>query len=206
MCGRYTLSVTQRPELNGPGLQTGDRFNIAPGSSVLTRDEQGEHRMMPWGFSPPWAKKSMNLSNARSETLREKPAFRRSRRCVLLADGWYEWQRAEGQKRPWYHHIEGELLFFAGLYNDTSGCAIVTRSALETVASIHHRQPVLLEARGVEHWLKGHDLFASAVTHRVHCHEVSTRVNRPSEDDIALTLPYSQGIPESPTGNEDLFE
>ena len=58
MCGRYTLSVTQRPELNAPGLQTADRFNIAPGSAVLTRDEQGEHRMMPWDFSPPWAKKA----------------------------------------------------------------------------------------------------------------------------------------------------
>jgi len=205
MCGRYTLSVNQRPELNTLGLQTADRFNITPGSSVLTRDEQGEYRNMPWGFSPPWAKKPLHLSNARSETLREKPAFRRARRCVLLADGWYEWQRVEGQKRPWYHHIEGELLYFAGLYNDSSGCAIVTRSALETVAPIHHRQPVLLEARGVEHWLQGHDLFASAVTHRVHCHEVSTRVNRPSEDDIGLTLPVSTSSPESPPSNEDLF-
>jgi len=110
MCGRYTLTVSQRPELRDLGLQTADRYNIAPQTSVLVKDEHNQHRLMPWDYSPPWAKTPMHISNARSETLREKPSFRKARRCVFLADGWYEWQRQPGGKIPWFHHLQGELI------------------------------------------------------------------------------------------------
>ena len=205
MCGRYTLTVSQRPDLRDLGLQTADRYNIAPQSKVLVLDAEQQHRLMPWDYSPAWAKTPMHISNARSETLHEKPSFRKARRCVFLADGWYEWQRREGRKTPWYHHLGGELLFFAGIYNDTSGCAIVTRAALENIAHIHHRQPVLLDPRGVAHWLDGHDLFASAITHDVACHPVSTRVNRPSHDDAELILPVKPEPPQSGEEPGDLF-
>lgn len=207
MCGRYTLMVSQRPELMDLGLQTADRYNIAPQTSVLVRDERNQHRLMPWDYSPPWARTPMHISNARSETLREKPSFRKARRCVLLADGWYEWQRQPAGKIPWFHHLQGELLYFAGIYNDTSGCAIVTRSALEGIAHIHHRQPVLLDPRGVSHWLEGHDLFASAITHEICCHRVSFRVNRPAHDDSGLTNEMSleelQAVQHKANGVED---
>lgn len=205
MCGRYTLTVSQRPDLRDLGLQTADRYNIAPQSEVLVLDAEQQHRLMPWDYSPAWAKTPMHISNARSETLHEKPSFRKAQRCVFLADGWYEWQRREGRKTPWYHHLGGELLFFAGIYNDTSGCAIVTRAALENIAHIHHRQPVLLDPRGVAHWLDGHDLFASAITHDVACHPVSTRVNRPSHDDAELIMPVKPEPPQSGEEPGDLF-
>ena len=210
MCGRYTLTVSQRPDLRDLGLQTDDRYNIAPQSEVLVLDAQQQHRLMPWDYSPAWAKTPMHISNARSETLREKPSFRKARRCVFLADGWYEWQRQPGGKIPWFHHLRGELIYFAGIYNDTSGCAIVTRNALDGIAHIHHRQPVLLDPRGVSHWLEGHDLFASATTHDIQCHPVSRRVNRPVNDDPDLIEELSQeALKALQSGNEgmagDLF-
>lgn len=194
MCGRYTLAVSNRPELKTLGLDVIDRHNIAPQTEVLVLNENRDATTMLWDYSPPWAKEPMHLSNARSETLREKPAFKGAKRCVFLADGWYEWQRAPIQKIPWYHHRHGELLFFAGIYN-AAGCAIVTRAAHDNIAHIHHRQPVLLDERAVDHWLKGHDLFASAITRTVACHTVSAMVNRPSNDSPALIEPVEESKP-----------
>ncbi len=182
MCGRYTLSVSNRPELKGVGLHVVDRFNIAPQSDVLVYDSERKLQNMRWDYAPPWAQKPLHLNNARAETLREKPAFRGALRCVFLADGWYEWQRQGTRKIPYYHHAQGELLYFAGIYNRQSGCAIVTREARENIAFVHHRQPVLLDLRAVDHWLEGHDLFASAITNRIECHPVNTAVNQPSND------------------------
>ena len=186
MCGRYTLKISHHPKLMALGLPLADRFNIAPQSEVLVIESEGEYALKPWDYSPSWAREPMRLTNARSETLREKPAFRKADRCVFVADGWYEWQRRDGQKQPWYHHLDGELLLFAGIQATQGGCAIVTRAAIDHLAEIHHRQPVLLEERAIEPWLAGHDLFASSTTHRVRCHPVSRRVNKPNQDDAAL--------------------
>ena len=214
MCGRYSLAVSQHPELAELGLQTEDSFNIAPQSEVLLLNELQTPVMMAWDYSPSWAKSPMHLTNARSETLREKPSFRGAKRCVFLADGWYEWQRSdvkrgeakgEVKKVPWYHHKAGELLYFAGIYNPTSGAAIVTRSAHENIAHIHHRQPVLLESRAVAHWLAGHDLFASAITRSVCCHPVSQAVNNPSENAFALTEAVELPAAAEPVTTQDLF-
>jgi putative SOS response-associated peptidase YedK len=205
MCGRYTLTVNHRPELKSLGLQLIDRYNIAPQSDVLVLDNQRLPALMRWDYSPPWAKEPMHINNARSETLREKPSFKGARRCVFIADGWYEWQRSSSHKTPWYHHMQGELLFFAGIYNAV-GCAIVTRAAHNNIAHIHHRQPVLLEERAVEHWLEGHDLFASAITRRVLCHLVSTAVNRPSSDSPALIVPVEPSKPPADELPGDLFD
>jgi len=205
MCGRYTLTVNHRPDLLKLGLQTKDRFNIAPQSEVLVVNDQKIHGLMTWDYSPSWAKLSMHLSNARSETLREKPSFRGAKRCVFLADGWYEWQRTAGAKQPWYHHGNGELLYFAGIYNDSSGCAVVTRAAHDNIAHIHHRQPVLLESRAVSHWLEGHDLFASAITRSIQCYPVSVAVNKPTNDTASLTEPVTLPSVNSVSATDDLF-
>jgi putative SOS response-associated peptidase YedK len=208
MCGRYTLTIKHRPELNRLGLQQADRYNIAPQSDVLVLKDRQTPELMRWDYSPPWAKEPMHISNARSETLREKPAFKGASRCVFLADGWYEWQRKSGQKTPWYHHMQGELLFFAGIYNAV-GCAIVTRAAHPNIAHIHHRQPVLLDQRAIGHWLEGHDLFASAITRGVLCHPVSTIVNRPQNDSPALISAVESPTPRKPQANGsvgDLFD
>lgn len=189
MCGRYTLSVSNRPELMAAGLQVVDRYNIAPQSEVLVYDHERHLQQMRWDYSPPWAQKPLHLSNARSETLREKPAFRGAMRCVFLADGWYEWQQQGKRKIPYYHHAHGNLIYFAGIYNRQSGCAIVTRESRENIAFVHHRQPVLLDARAVDSWLAGHDLFASAITQAIQCHPVSTAVNQPANDYLDLLTP-----------------
>ena len=209
MCGRYTLTVSNRPDLLKVGLQTVDRFNIAPQTAVLVLDQTHEYRMMPWDYSPSWAREPMHLINARSETLREKPSFRGARRCAFLADGWYEWHREGQRKQPWYHHMRGELMYFAGIYNAETGAAIVTREAHQHIAHIHHRQPVLLEPRAVSHWLEGHDLFASAITRNVECHPVSTAVNSPEHDGFALIHPAPALPKEQPDGGRnsgDLFD
>lgn len=203
MCGRYTLTVSHRPDLAKLGLQTVDRYNIAPQTDVLVLDETESPCLKTWDYSPPWARTPMHLINARSETLREKPAFRDAKRCVFLADGWYEWQRIAGRKQPWYHHRDGELLFFAGIYQANGGCAMVTREAHSNIAMVHHRQPVLLESRAVSHWLEGHDLFASAITRSVKCHPVGLAVNKPSNDDPTLIEPIE--LPASDDGCGDLF-
>lgn len=186
MCGRYTLQVSNRPTLKTLGLPLADRFNIAPQSPVLVINPDGDYEIKPWDYSPAWAREPMHITNARSETLREKPAFRKADRCVFVADGWFEWQRRGDHKQPWYHHLDGALLFLAGICSRNGGCAIVTRPALHQLADIHHRQPVLLEERAISHWLEGHDLFASGVTHQVRCHPVSRRVNKPDQDDPKL--------------------
>lgn len=205
MCGRYTLTVNHRPELKQLGLQRSDRYNIAPQSEVVVLNERQTPVLMRWDYSPPWAKAPMHISNARSETLREKPSFKGASRCVFLADGWYEWQRTSSQKTPWYHHMQGELLFFAGIYNAV-GCAIVTRAAHPNVAQIHHRQPVLLDQRAIGHWLEGHDLFASAISRAVLCHPVSMAVNRPSNDSPGLIAPVELSKPPADNALGDLFD
>ena len=87
MCGRYTLRDIRTIQ-NEYGLNIRESFNTAPGQNVLTLTDQPE--FMRWSYNPTWAKKSMNLINARSETLTEKPSFKMAKRCLILADGWYE--------------------------------------------------------------------------------------------------------------------
>ena len=207
MCGRFTLSVSDKPDLANLGLQAQDRFNIAPQSNVLMRRETGSFALERWGLTMSVSGRDKLVSNARLETLDAKRLFRDLAPCVLLADGWYEWQRVGSGKQPWYHHLDGALLFFAGICSRNGGCAIVTRPALVHLADIHHRQPVLLEERAINHWLEGHDLFASGVSHQVRCHPVSRRVNKPDQDDPTLleeiTLESERAV-EKPT-TPDLF-
>ncbi|WP_230198478.1 SOS response-associated peptidase [Luminiphilus syltensis] len=210
MCGRYVLTVNNRPELKTLGIEVRDRFNIAPQTEVLVLDETETPVLKPWDYSPSWADPAMHLINARSETLRQKPAFRGAKRCVFLADGWYEWHRDHRGKTPYYHHLGQELLYFAGIYNETSGCAIVTREAHDNLQFVHHRQPVLLESRAVPHWLEGHDLFASAISHQVECYPVSQAVNSPGNDGPSLIDPRQYQPTSSPTPalgeSGDLFD
>ena len=155
MCGRYTLTASNKPDLAHLNLDIPDRYNIAPQADVLVKtDRSGIYRHV-LVFSPAWAKTPMNLFNARAETLTEKPSFKDAQRCIFIADGWYEWQRSTSPSRPWYHHVNGDLLRFAGVYEPTSGCAIVTIGAQAAIAHIHHRQPLLLSAEACNQWLNG---------------------------------------------------
>ena len=198
MCGRYTLTASNRPELGGFAPTLVDRFNIAPQSEVLVRDESLELTLMRWDLSPPWAKSPMHLFNARAETLAEKPSFRGTKRCIFVADGWYEWQKLGSQKQPWYHHHDGDLLHFAGVYHPKSGCAIVTQAAHPTIEHIHHRQPLLLEATSLEAWLDGAPPSAMDKDIEVQAHRVSHQVSNARLDNPTLNQPIKaiQGHPQ----------
>jgi putative SOS response-associated peptidase YedK len=182
MCGRYSLTGPNPAVLRerfalGDDVPVRQRFNIAPGDDVLavTTSREGERRpdILRWGLVPFWAKDAntgFKMINARAETVAEKPAFRDAlakRRCLVLADGFYEWQRVEGQgsrkrKQPfWITRADGVPFAFAGLWATWHGedevlrtCTIVTTEANSALRDIHDRMPVILpDGRAEAIWL-----------------------------------------------------
>ena len=175
MCGRYSLiadlgELAQRFEFNGDRLTFEPAYNVAPTQQVLTVVGGDTRRggFMRWGLIPHWAKNASiggRMINARAETVAEKPAFRdalRRRRCLVLADGFYEWQRSGTARRPMRVVMRtGEPFAFAGLWsvwrdpdgNRVPSCAIITTAANELLRPIHDRMPVVLPKELEEFWL-----------------------------------------------------
>lgn len=178
MCGRYLITSTLEAirrvfdVLESPNLQA--RYNVAPTQQVpvVRLGEAGRELLqMRWGLLPSWAKDlsiGAKMINARAETVAEKPAFRaafRRRRCLLPADGFYEWQRApDGGKQPYLIGLEQDQpCAFAGLWEvwkDPAGppvesCTIITTTASPCLKAIHHRMPVILALTDFESWLSG---------------------------------------------------
>lgn len=176
MCGRYTLK--SRPEIIAevfgvpvpPTLP--QRFNIAPSQQVLAIRQQPGGRQrelvaLQWGLVPFWADDpgiGSRLTNARSETAATKPAFRgsfRARRCLVVADGFYEWQDRDGRKQPYYIRLKsGQPFGMAGLWDrwDKQGdaietCGILTCDANEPMLAIHDRMPVVIPPESFAVWL-----------------------------------------------------
>ena len=175
MCGRFSLTadlgeLASRFEFDGNRLDLEPNFNVAPTQNVLTV-LGGEYRrsgFMRWGLIPHWAKTASigsRMINARAETVAQRPAFRdalRKRRCLVLADGFYEWQRAGGVRKPMRIIMEsGEPFAFAGLWamwRDSEGnripsCTVITTEANDLLRPIHHRMPVILPREMEEFWL-----------------------------------------------------
>ncbi len=175
MCGRFSLK-NKNEFKKKYGVDITPNYNISPTSPVQVFTDKVS--LLRWSYSPKWAKKSMNLHNARSETLFEKPSFSDIKRCVFIIDGWYEWKRENIKKIPYYHHLNNNLFNIAGIYNDI-GCAIITRSAIGKAKTIHHRQPVLLTDDETQAWLNGGNLFDSKLSERVEIYKVSSYVNSP---------------------------
>ena len=175
MCGRYTLTadlgeLVRRFEFDGDWLNFEAAYNIAPTQDVLTvvGGETRRGGYMRWGLIPHWAKNislGSRMVNARAETVAEKPAFRdalRRRRCLVLADSFYEWQKTGPGKRPMRVVMKSREPFaFAGLWSvwkDSDGnavpsCTIITTEANELLRPIHHRMPVILSRDMEEFWL-----------------------------------------------------
>ncbi len=177
MCGRFTLTVDpdvvqMQFDLEPFTMEAGPRYNIAPTQPVLALTNEGSRRpqMLRWGLIPPWVKDAAigsRLINARAETLTEKPAFRgavRRRRCVIFADGFYEWRKEHsGARTPLYIHLhDGRPFAIAGLWEawrPAEGedwlrtCTLITTAANAFIASIHDRMPVMLERGDMEAWL-----------------------------------------------------
>jgi putative SOS response-associated peptidase YedK len=178
VCGRYTLAVPDPGTVRarfpvGESVEIHRRYNVAPGDDVLavTTDREGAPRgeLLRWGLVPSWAKQpdiGLNLINARVETAAERPAFRRAferYRCLIIADGFYEWQpRPAGPKQPFHITRDDSGLFaFAGLWSiwhapDGSTlrtCTIMTTAANSAIAPVHDRMPVILAHDAESIWL-----------------------------------------------------
>ena len=231
MCGRYSLTAGPEAlaerfefELDGDEVRM-PSYNIAPTQQVLTVVGGDTRRgcLMRWGLIPHWAKgmpTGSPLINARAETVAEKPAFRDAlsrRRCLILADGFYEWQKAGGAKRPMRVVMQsGQPFAFAGLWsvwNDPQGspvrsCAIITTPANDLLRPIHHRMPAILPEELEAPWLDPDLDDRTALTQFLTPHpgdtmkayEVSPLVNAASNNSPEVAAPVAH-TPHQPAGN-----
>ena len=222
MCGRYT--ITLKPAFFQQELALGKipsewkpRYNVAPTQNVpsVRNVETRDVEMLRWGLIPHWAKDTSigyKLINARSETLREKPSFRdafHKRRCLVLADGFYEWQKSSKdgrQKVPYRFTLKDEKPFaFAGLWElwrsgkdeEVVSCTIITCAANAVVSAIHNRMPVILDKDTCWRWLELQSMDALTgllqpyPAEKMRAYPVSTRLNNPNEDDPQLIQPLA---------------
>ena len=184
MCGRYALRNSHAVK-DKHLLNIDVSYNIAPSNQVLTLTT--EPTFMKWSYNPTWAKSPMNLINARSETLDVKPSFKMAKRCLIIADGWFEWLRTNNSKQPYFFHMSDSLFNFAGIYteyNGEKGCAIITKEATKQLSEVHHRMPVIIADDDADSWLSGEDIFDSKLSENVDYYPVSTTVNSPRNNNI----------------------
>lgn len=223
MCGRFTLFVDPKdlmrmfPGFEVPAEWT-PRFNIAPTQPVAVIPNNGQNKIefFRWGLIPSWAKDPKignRMINARSETLAEKPSFRvayRRRRCLILADGFYEWRKEPGRKAktPMYIRLESSEPFaFAGLWeawrapDDQTilSCTIITTAPNELVKEIHNRMPVILDPAAYDLWLDPAERSAGELdewlrpypAEQMLAYPISTFVNSPANDAPACIDPMA---------------
>jgi putative SOS response-associated peptidase YedK len=222
MCGRYRLSRRKQIIEEHFDSVSGDedwspRYNVAPTQPVPIirqhpKDPRRELSLVRWGLIPWWAKDSSGAArmiNARAETAATLPAFRdalKSRRCLVPADGFYEWKRAGKARHPYCFEVnDGELFAFAGLWDrwkDPSGktietCSILTTTPNAVTSTVHDRMPAILTRDAYDLWLDpGFGDFAAASellkpykASSMGCYPVSARVNHVANDDAQCSVP-----------------
>jgi putative SOS response-associated peptidase YedK len=227
MCGRYASTLP--PEamrdlfryLEQPNFPP--RYNIAPTQPIaIVRMAEGKRQfaLVRWGLIPAWVKDPRAFSlliNARGESVNDKPAFRNAmkyRRCLVPADGFYEWKREGEGKRPYFVRRKGGApLAFAGLWENWMGpngeevetAAIVTTTASRSIAHIHERMPVIVPPEAFDFWLdpKVDALTAAAAIApapdaTIEAYEVSSAVNRTANDTAMLIEPLREPEVEEP--------
>ncbi len=220
MCGRFTNTQSRydlekyfQNVVETAGRELKPKWNVAPTQDVyaVTSTEDGESRRLGtfrWGLVPSWAKDAAvgnKMINARAETVSTKPAYRRAivtRRCLIPADGFYEWKRAAGArktKQPFYiHTADGSPLAFAGLWEvwqDPEGdplysCSIVTTGANKAMSKVHNRMPVIVQPDDWDEWLAPEKLrdkelkrlLSAAPEDLLVLDPISNRVNNPRND------------------------
>ena len=211
MCGRYTLrtpvdTLVQQFEIAEYPSSITPNYNVAPTqgvAAVIAENGKRKLEMLHWGLIPSWAKDpeiGNKMINARAETVAEKPSYRKAfkeRRCLILADGFYEWQKTDSGKQPFYIRMEDESPFaFAGLWeswhngHEIRSCTIITTSPNEVAAQVHNRMPVILPPEYHELWLEPAvrepdqllPLLRPYPVEDMEAYPVSRRVNSPSND------------------------
>ena len=222
MCGRYRLSRRKQViEEHFDSAPWDDdwipRYNVAPTQAVpVIRQHPKEPirrlSLMKWGLIPHWSKEgtgAAGMINARSETASTKPAFRdalKSRRCLIPADGFYEWRREGKTKQPFCFEVnDGNLFAFGGLWDgwkDPSGkwirtCSILTTTPNSVTSAVHDRMPVILDPDSYDLWLDpgmndvaaASELLKPCDARRTRCYPVSTRINHVANDDEECSRP-----------------
>ncbi len=220
MCGRFTQRFSWREvhdflDVVGPEVELAPRYNVAPGQALAAvRSEDGARRlsMLRWGLIPSWTRSATAARrpiNARAETAASKPMFRgafRARRCLIPADGFYEWAREGRIKRPYLiGRADGGPMAFAGLWERwrvpeeedlprflagaapgdcLETCAILTTAASAAVSPVHHRMPVIVPPEAFGAWLDGQTVpLGPASSVELQLQPVGTWVNNPAHDD-----------------------
>ena len=229
MCGRYTLStghealarefMAEFPEELRKSWKP--RYNITPGTGILAvledRDKGGRKaEVLHWGLVPSWAKDpdiGYKLTNARAETIGDKPSYRDAyhyRRCLVPANGFFEWDRRKNPRQPYYFHPSGtEFMAMAGIWehwmhpcgSEILSVSLITTNANKTVGRIHHRMPVIVERGNWASWLDTanvkaaglSEILAPAGEEVLKSHPVSLRVNKAEVDEASLIEPIQMG-------------
>jgi len=180
MCGRFVLASKHKIK-NKYNFKIEENYNITPGSYILIIDNNFLALKIKWGYFPNWIK-NLNMINARIETLFKKSVYKNSLRCIILADGYYEWKKENSIKQPYYFYLKDRLLYFAGIYNLNSGCCIVTTKSQQGLSHVHDRQPLILKENSIKDWLDFKYNSEFKISEPLCYHKVNTIVNSPSNN------------------------
>ncbi|MBB6455370.1 putative SOS response-associated peptidase YedK [Salirhabdus euzebyi] len=221
MCGRFTLLAEELEILEAFGIahrieDYEPRYNIAPGQNILAIVHDGEQNRagyLKWGLVPSWAKDESigyKMINARTETAAEKPSFKRlmeRRRCLVVADSFYEWKKVDKQKQPLRISLKNRQLFaFAGLWDrwkkgdkEIVSCTILTKEPNDFMSGIHNRMPVILPKDQEMEWIKNEDyhpeerkeFLLSLPDDPFTAYEVSTYVNNAKNEGASCVAPLT---------------
>ncbi|MFD1039961.1 SOS response-associated peptidase [Virgibacillus byunsanensis] len=221
MCGRYTLLADELEILNEFDLSHSidsyqPSYNIAPGQNVLAIIHDGNEKRagyLRWGLVPSWAKDEKigyKMINARSETAHEKPSFKKlmsRKRCLIVADSFYEWQQTEEKKQPKRIQIpERNVFAFAGLWDkwqqedkELFTCTILTKEANDFMQEIHHRMPIILPKDRQDEWVTPHkqephevyQFLQSIEAERLKAYNVDRYVNAAKNNDEFCIAPIA---------------
>ncbi len=222
MCGRFSLTANLTTVAQRFGVRTATAesavwvpsYNIPPTKPVIVVNDDGTRSLteMRWGLIPSWAKDPSignRMINARAETVATKPAFRvslRKRRCLIVADGFYEWQKQGRSKQPYHIALKtGEPFGFAGLWDSWTApdgeeiktCTIITTEANDLLKLIHDRMPVILTREAEDIWLDPAiqdptrllPLLTPYPAEAMVAYPVSTKVNNPAHDSQECIIP-----------------
>jgi putative SOS response-associated peptidase YedK len=228
MCGRFSqfssLQIIQQTfNVKTVLFETIPNYNVAPTQKILAivkHDNENTLEKLNWGLVPFWAKDisiGSRMINARAETVSQKPSFRnafRKRRCLIPADGFYEWKGEKGNKQPYYVFIpSGEPFAFAGLWETWTGkesgeesvyksCTIITTAASESIREIHHRMPVILDPTFHDKWLNAEiqdpkefeTILQDGIIHDMKYYPVSKLVNSVKNNDPNCIKPVDENL------------
>ena len=228
MCGRFVQysplqTIQQMLDVGTVSFEVIPNYNVAPTQKIITvikHNNENKLEKLHWGLVPFWAKDisiGSRMINARAETVSQKPSFRnafRKRRCLIPADGFYEWKGEKGNKQPYYVSIpSGEPFSFAGLWETWTdketgeesvykSCTIITTAASESIREIHHRMPAILDPEFHEKWLNTdiqdpkelQVIINDGIIHNMKYYPVSKLVNSVKNNDPNCIKPVDENL------------